>query len=72
MTNLNPVEWLIYKTLTFTWAFYVIGALYVVGPILAWVLGALAILSLYLGPAIRADLRATGTIPPVFLIGEWD
>lgn len=65
MTNLNPVEGLIYKTLTLTWAFYVIGALYVVGPILAWVLGALAILSLYLGPAIRADLRATGTIPPV-------
>jgi hypothetical protein len=65
MTDLNPVERLIYKTLTLTWAFYVIGALYVVGPILAWVLGALAILSLYLGPAIRPDLRATGTIPPV-------
>ncbi len=33
--------------------------------VLAWVIGALAGLSLYLGPAIRADLRATGTPPPV-------
>jgi hypothetical protein len=65
VTNLNPVERLIYKTLAFTWAFYVVGALYVVGPILAWILGAFAILSLYLGPSMRADLRATGTIPPV-------
>nr|WP_255698831.1 O-antigen ligase domain-containing protein [Yoonia sp. I 8.24] len=62
---MNPVERLIYKTLTLTWAFYAIGALYVVGPILAWVLGVIAILSLYLGPAIRIDLRATGAIPPV-------
>jgi hypothetical protein len=68
----NPVETLVYKTLVWTWPFYFVGALYVVGPVLAWTLGAIAVLSLYLGPAIRSDLRATGTIPPVvwaWLIG---
>ncbi|MCE0506442.1 O-antigen ligase domain-containing protein [Roseivivax sp. GX 12232] len=54
-----------YKALIWTWPFYAFGALYVVGPVLAWCLGALALLSLYLGPAIRADLRATGPVPPV-------
>lgn len=61
----NPAEALVLKTLAWTWPFYFIGALYVVGPVLAWTLGALAMLSLYLGPAIRADLRATGSVPPV-------
>ncbi|WP_341365896.1 O-antigen ligase domain-containing protein [Yoonia sp. BS5-3] len=65
MTNMNPAERLIYKTLVLTWPFYAVGALYVVGPVLAWILGGLAVLSLFLGPAMRPDLRATGTIPPV-------
>jgi hypothetical protein len=68
----NPAEWLVYKTLILTWPFYAIGALYVVGPVLAWTLGGLAVLVLYLGAAIRADLRATGPIPGVvwcWLIG---
>ncbi len=39
------------------------GALYVVGPVLAWILGFLALVVLYLGDAVRADLRATGPIP---------
>ncbi|MDW3224387.1 MAG: O-antigen ligase domain-containing protein [Paracoccaceae bacterium] len=59
----NPAEVIVWKTLTWTWPFYTIGALYVVGPVLAWILGALAALSLYLGPAIRPDLRPTGTVP---------
>jgi len=46
-----------------------VGALYVVGPVLAWILGGLAALSLYFGPAIRDDLRATGPVPP--LIWAW-
>ena len=41
------------------------GALYLAGPVLGWTLGLLAALSLYLGPAIRQDLRATGPVPPV-------
>jgi hypothetical protein len=61
----NPAEALVLRTLAWTWPFYFLGALYVVGPVLAWTLGGLALLSLYLGPAIRADLRATGPIPPV-------
>jgi hypothetical protein len=53
------------KTLVWTWGLYALGSLYVVGPVLAWVLGGLAVLSLYLGPAMRKDLRATGPIPMV-------
>ncbi|MGJ8605189.1 MAG: O-antigen ligase family protein [Marivita sp.] len=69
MTPNNPAERIVYKTLILTWPFYAVGALYVVGPVLAWILGALAFLSLYLGQAIRSDLRATGSIPP--LIWAW-
>ncbi len=65
MKPANPAERLIFRVLILTWPFYAIGALYVVGPVLAWVLGGIAVLSLYLGPAMRADLRATGPIPPV-------
>lgn len=65
MTKLNPAERLVYRTLVLTWPFYAVGALYVVGPVLAWVLGALAALSLYLGPGMRRDLRTTGPIPAV-------
>jgi hypothetical protein len=65
MQNLNPIERMVYRTLVLTWPFYAVGALYIVGPVLAWILGALAILVLYLGSAVRPDMRATGTIPPV-------
>jgi len=53
----NPAERLVYSTLVYTWPLYFIGALYVVGPVLAWILGAMAAISLYLGPAMRSDLR---------------
>ncbi|MBY6116337.1 O-antigen ligase domain-containing protein [Mameliella alba] len=61
----NPAEGAIYKIIVLTWVFYLFGALYVVGPVLAWTMGGLAALSLYLGPAVREDLRATGGIPPI-------
>ncbi|NRB17409.1 MAG: O-antigen ligase domain-containing protein [Rhodobacteraceae bacterium] len=61
----NPAENIIYKALVWTWPFYAIGALYIVGPVLGWMLGALAILVAYIGPAARPDLRATTPIPPV-------
>ncbi|UZD89706.1 O-antigen ligase domain-containing protein [Cognatishimia activa] len=54
----NPVETIIYRTLTWTWPLYAVGALYVVGPVLAWVLAGIAALALYLGPAMRSDLNA--------------
>lgn len=56
-------ERITYKTLVWTWGLYAFGSLYVVGPVLAWVLGGFAIMALYLGPAMRDDLRPTGTIP---------
>ncbi|MCR9125888.1 MAG: O-antigen ligase domain-containing protein [Rhodobacteraceae bacterium] len=61
--TLNPAEALIWRAMVLTWPFYAVGALYVVGPVLAWMLGGLAVLALYLGPAMRADLRPTGPIP---------
>lgn len=61
----NPAEAMIWSTILWTWPFYAAGALYVVGPVLAWCLAMLAALSLYLGPAIRSDLRATGPVPAV-------
>ena len=61
----NPAERMLYHAMVWTWPFYAVGALYVVGPVLAWVLGGLAALSLYLGPAMRADLRETAPVHPV-------
>ena len=61
----NPAERMVWKTIVWTWPLYGLGALYVVGPVIAWLLAGLVALSLYLGPAIRSDLRATGPIPPV-------
>ena len=65
MTPENPIERVVLQTLKLTWPFYAVGALYVVGPVLAWILGALAVLVLYLGPAVRADMRATGPVPVI-------
>ena len=69
MKPLNPAEAIVSRTLVWTWPFYFVGALYVVGPVLGWVLGGLAALSLYLGPAIRADLRDKTPVPP--LVWGW-
>lgn len=65
MTPQNPVERLVLRSQTLTWPFYAVGALYLVGPILAWSLAAFALLVIYLGPAVRSDLRATGPIPTI-------
>ncbi len=65
MRPANAAEAAAWWAMTLTWPFYFIGALYIVGPVLGWLLGGLAALSLYLGPAMRRDLRATGTPPPV-------
>lgn len=61
----NPAEGMAAWTIRATWLFYAVGALYIVGPVIAWFLAGLAALSLYLGPAMRADLRAAGPVPPV-------
>jgi len=56
-------EKIVSRTLVWTWGFYALGALYVVGPVLAFVLAGIAALSLYLGAALRPDLRPTGPVP---------
>ena len=40
MTPANPAERMVWHALVLTWPFYAVGALYVVGPVLAWLLGA--------------------------------
>jgi uncharacterized membrane protein YqjE len=64
----NPAETLVHWTLILTWAFYLVGALYVVGPVLGWLLAGLTGLALFLGPAIRPDLRAAA---PHWTIWLW-
>ena len=59
----NPAETLVYKTLVWTWPLYGLGALYIAGPVVGWTLAGMVALTLYLGPARRADLRATGPVP---------
>ncbi|TRD15333.1 O-antigen ligase domain-containing protein [Palleronia caenipelagi] len=63
--SMNPVERFLYLTLIWTWPFYAVGALYLVGPVIAWILAALAAISLYFGPLFREDLQATGPVPPL-------
>ena len=65
----NAAERIVWAGQAWTWPLYALGALYVAGPVLGWVLGALAALALFLGPAIRPDLRATGAPPP--LVWAW-
>lgn len=65
----NPAERLVHAAISRTWLFYAVGALYVLGPVLGWALAGLAALSLYLGPAIRPDLRARGAVP--LLVWVW-
>ncbi|PYG31910.1 hypothetical protein C8N36_104335 [Pelagimonas varians] len=65
----NPAEKMMWRAIVWTWPLYGLGALYIVGPVLAWVLFGICLLSLYLGPAIREDLRATGDVPP--LVWVW-
>ncbi|NNL19242.1 MAG: O-antigen ligase domain-containing protein, partial [Boseongicola sp.] len=56
-------ERIVSGTLVWTWAIYTFGGLYVAGPVLAWMLAGLVAISLYLGPALRRDLRPTGSVP---------
>ncbi|MDW4498527.1 O-antigen ligase domain-containing protein [Sulfitobacter sp. D35] len=65
----NPAERMVLTTLRWTWPFYFVGAIYVVGPVLGWLLAGLAALSLYFAPVIRADLRPRGPVPD--LVWVW-
>ncbi|MEM9316198.1 MAG: O-antigen ligase domain-containing protein, partial [Pseudomonadota bacterium] len=64
-THLTPPERIVSLTICATWPLYLLGALYIVGPVLAWGLAALAALALYLGPALKPGLQPAGGVPPV-------
>ena len=68
MPVMRPPERVLYRTITLTWFFYALGALYVVGPVLAWSIGGFAALSLYLSPLMRDSLRAA---PPPATVWVW-
>ncbi|MGR3837170.1 MAG: O-antigen ligase domain-containing protein [Cognatishimia sp.] len=63
----NPAERWVYRSLIYTWPIYAVGGLYVLGPVLGWTLGGLALTALYLGPAMRADLRPNAVPPMVWI-----
>jgi len=67
--NVTLPERIVAGTLVWTWGIYAFGGLYVVGPVLAWSLAGLVFLSVYLGPAMRKDLRPTGPVP--WLVWLW-
>jgi hypothetical protein len=54
----TPAERLVGGTIRLTWVFYGLGALYIVGPVLAWSLAAMVLMGLYLGPALQAKWHA--------------
>lgn len=56
----NPAERLVSATIQSTWLFWLIGALYLVGPALGWCLAALAVRQLYFAPALPLEDRPDG------------
>lgn len=56
---------MVYWTILLTWPFYAIGALYVVGPVLAWGLAGFIAVALYCAPLMRSDMKATA--PPMIV-----
>ena len=52
-------------SITLTWPFYIFGALYVVGPLLAWILFGAVLVSTYLNPLQQADLPLLFRLPPI-------
>jgi len=69
MSQRSLPENLCFWTYVLTWPLYFVGALYIVGPVLAVVLILLILLSAYIGPALRPDLELTGPVPP--LVWGW-
>lgn len=67
----NLAERLISATIQSTWLLWLIGGLYIVGPVLGWTLGCLAARELYLAPGHDAALRAPkpGVVINLWLIG---
>ena len=64
---MTPPERVLSRVLTLTWVFYLFGALYVVGPVLAWLLATFALFSLYFAPLMREEMRGMAPPPTVHL-----
>jgi hypothetical protein len=65
MNPRNLPENICFWVFVLTWPLYLIGALFLVGPALAWILFAFICASAYLGPATRSDLRLSSAVPPL-------
>ncbi|WP_353216642.1 O-antigen ligase domain-containing protein, partial [Sandarakinorhabdus sp.] len=67
----TPAERLIATTITSTWLLWLLGALYIVGPVLGWTLAAMAAKRLYLAPGLPPEERPLplGSLVWVWLIG---
>jgi hypothetical protein len=68
MISRNLPESICYWSLVLTWPFYVLGALFLVGPIVGWLLLILILIAAYLGPAIRDDLALRYALPNIVLL----
>jgi len=65
MAKRNLPENICFWTYVLTWPLYLLGALYLTGPVLAWLMLSLVCVSAYLGPAMRSDLQIEGTAHPL-------
>lgn len=69
MTQRTLPENICFWTFVLTWPLYFVGALFIVGPVIAWCLFFLFLCSAYFVDCMRSDLELTGHIP--FLIWVW-
>ena len=68
MKSRSVPESMCFWTLALTWPLYGIGALYLVGPILAWLLFAMITVVAYFGETAQPNWALAGAIPPVVWI----
>ena len=67
MNLMTPPERILHRVLTLTWGFYLLGALYVVGPVLAASMTIFAAFVLYFAPLMRPELRGCPPPPTVYI-----
>jgi hypothetical protein len=65
MDKRNLPDNICFWTYVLTWPFYLVGALYLIGPILAWSMLGLMGIAAYFGPVLRDDLQLAERIHPV-------
>ena len=65
MNNRNMPEQICFWTIALTWLFYGMGALYLVGPIIAWLLFSMIAVVAYCGEAVDPTWALSGAIPAV-------